>query len=429
MAGRTTHPVLRYLRSLAPPGRDAEAPDEELLARFAARDEAAFAALLWRHGPMVFGVCARALGDTPDAEDAFQATFVVLAHRAHSVSRPGLLANWLYGVARRTALKARARAARRQAAERGAGPMTETDPADEAARRELLLVLDDELGRLPERYRVPLVLCYLGGHTHEAAARRLGCPRKTITTRLARGCERLRAALARRGVALSLVALAAALTRTAQALPPGLPETTVHAATAGAVPAGVAALAREVLRSMRVSKLKWLAVLLLAAGVVAVALSRPVPADEHPREKKPAPAPAAPAADAAKEDLEALQGRWEGQSAEEDGRALSEEQARRFLVSVKGDRMLLLPGGEWTPLTIRLDPARSPKVLRMAPADGPDKDKPVPVAYRLDKEADTLTLCWDVKAGKAVPDKFAAGKGSGLLLIVLKHEPRPPAED
>src|SRR5215472_11467878 len=118
MASQAAHPVLRFIRSLARwSGKDAG--DEDLLARFVAeRDQAAFAALVRRHGPMVLGVCARALGNGPDVEDAFQATFVILSRRAGSLSRPRLLANWLYGVAHRTALKARARAARRLLPER-----------------------------------------------------------------------------------------------------------------------------------------------------------------------------------------------------------------------------------------------------------------------------------------------------------------------
>src|SRR5262245_39073551 len=143
MADRTTHPVLKFIRGLRPTGRDAEAPDEHLLARFASRrDEAAFAELVRRHGPMVYGVCARALGDSSDAEDACQATSLVLAHRAASVSRPWLLANWLHGVARRTALKARGRAVRRRAAESGASTRIGTDPADDAVQRDLRRVLD-----------------------------------------------------------------------------------------------------------------------------------------------------------------------------------------------------------------------------------------------------------------------------------------------
>jgi RNA polymerase sigma factor (sigma-70 family) len=432
MASRTTHPVLRFLRNIASSGDDAEMPDRDLLARFAAhRDEDAFAALVRRHGPMVFGVCARVLGDTPDAEDAFQAAFLVLARRGRSVSRPGLLANWLYGVAYRTALKARAGAARRRAAERQVSAVTGTDPLDELTRRDLRLVLDDELSRLPEKYRVPLVLCYLEGQTHEEAARRLGCPRKTVTTRLARGCERLRTRLTRRGVALSAAALAGVLSGSARALPAALLETTIQAAAAGAVPAGVAALAKEVLTSMFISKLKRAAALLLAVcalGVASVALTRPAPAEERTQEKKTATpqASAAPANDATKEERDALQGGWEGQSAEHDGKALPEEEAKKMRVSFKGDRMLLIPGGEWEPLTVKLDPTKSPKVLYMAPVEGPEKDKVVPAIYRLDKEADTLTLCWDAKDGKKVPEDFASRKDSGLLLIVLKHELRPP---
>jgi RNA polymerase sigma factor (sigma-70 family) len=435
MASRAAHPVLRFIRSLAPWGGGAEASDASLLARFAAdRDQAAFAALMRRHGPMVLGVCVRVLGDTPAAEDAFQAVFIVLARRAHSVTRPGLLANWLYGVAYRTALKARSAAARRRAVERQVIPVIGTNPLDELLRRDLRLALDDELSRLPEKYRMPLVLCYLDGQTHEEAARLLGCPRKTISTRLTRACERLRTRLVRRGIALPVAALAVALSESARAMPAALRETTIQAVAAGTIPAGVAALAKEVLTSMFVSKLKRVAVLLLAAGVFSAAgftLSRPVSVEERAqekKEKKTSPqAPVAPADDAAQRELDALQGAWEGQSAEWDGQTLPDEEVRKMRVSIKGKRMLMIPGGEWTPLAIKLDPTKSPKVMHMAPVEGPEKDKMVPVIYRLDKEADTLTLCWDAKNGKAMPEDFAAKKGSGLMLIVLKHELRPPA--
>jgi len=346
------------------------------------------------------------------------------------VSQPDLLANWLYGVAYRTALKARAGAMRRCAAERKASPVARTDPLEEVMLRDLRLALDDELSRLPEKYRLPVVLCYLDGQTHEEAARRLGCPRKTVTTRLTRACERLRARLARRGVALSVAALTAALSESARAMPAALLETTIQA-VAGAIPAVSTALAKEVLTSMFISKLNRVAVLLLAAGVFSaavVSLARPVPAEERPQEKKVAPAPRpVPANDAAKEEREALQGAWEGQSGEQDGKALPEEEVKKMRVSIKGDRMLMIPGGEWTPLTFKLDPAKSPKVMYMRPTEGPEKDKAVPVIYRLDKQADTLTLCCDAKDGKAVPEDFAAKKGSGLMLLVLKHELRAPA--
>jgi uncharacterized protein (TIGR03067 family) len=211
-------------------------------------------------------------------------------------------------------------------------------------------------------------------------------------------------------------------------MPAALLETTIQAAAAGAVPAGVAALAKEVLTSMFLSKLKRVAVLLLAAGVfgaAVVALPRAVPADERAPKKQAAPqAPAAPADDAATQEREALQRAWEGQSAEQDGKALPDEEVKKTRVSIKGNRMLMIPGAEWTPLRFKLDAAKSPKVLYVAPTEGPDKDKVLPVIYRLDKEADTLTLCWDAKDGKAVPKDFTAQKGSGLMLLVLKREVR-----
>src|SRR5262249_15508537 len=152
-----------------------------------------------------------------------------------------------------------------------------------------------------------------------------------------------------------------------------------------------------------------------ALGAVAVALTHPAPAEEGTQEKKKAatpPAPAAPADDATKAERDALQGAWDGQSAVQDGKALPDEEAKKMRVSINGDRMLLIPGGEWTPLTFELDPTKSPKVLHLTPVEGPEKDKVVPAIYRLDKETDTLTLCWDANDGKKVPEDFASKKGS-----------------
>jgi RNA polymerase sigma-70 factor (ECF subfamily) len=284
--GGQAHPVQRFICGIASQGADDNVPDEELLARFAAhRNESAFATLVRRHGPMVLGVCIRTLGDTPDAEDAFQATFIVLAHRAASIARPGLLARWLYGVAYRTALKAKTRAARRRAVEGQVNAVTEPDPLSELAQRDLQYLLDDELSRLPEKYRIPIVLCYLEGQTHEEVAIRLGCPRKTVTTRLTRGCERLHAALTRRGVSLSVTALVMILSESAQAMSPRLLETTIHAITTGTPPGGLADLAREVLVSMCVTKVKQFAIL-LAISAVAIVLGASVLAGEPSWAKK-----------------------------------------------------------------------------------------------------------------------------------------------
>lgn len=193
--------------------------DAELLERFAAtHEEAAFEALVRRHGPMVLRVCRRVLGHVHDADDAFQATFIVLAQKAGTIVEAQALPGWLHGVAYRIALRTRSRSNRRQTRERamdasdlenGFSAATEVDPI----WRDLRPVLDEELDRLPQEYRTPVVLCYLEGKTNQEAAQQLGCPMGTIASRLSRGRDLLRDRLARRGLALSAGALATAITQ------------------------------------------------------------------------------------------------------------------------------------------------------------------------------------------------------------------------
>ena len=271
--------LMRFLRGLAAHG-GGDAADGQLLHRFATRhDEAAFAALVGRHGPVVWGVCRRVLRDPNDAEDAFQATFLVLARKAASVARPDLLGNWLYGVACRTAREARARAARRRAKERQAAAVAAADPAADVDWADLRPVLDEEIGALPAKYRVPFVLCYLEGRTNEEAARLLGCPKGTVLSRLAWARERLRHRLTRRGLALGAGLLATRLAHNAApaAVPAPLVCSTVEAATsvaagkavAGAVPARVAALTEGVLRAMFMTRLRIATAIVLAAALTA----------------------------------------------------------------------------------------------------------------------------------------------------------------
>src|SRR5215469_9886075 len=224
MPGGELCAVLRYLHKAAALRRAGGLSDGALLERFTARgEEAAFEALLQRHGPMVLGVCRRVLGDVHEAEDAFQATFLVLVRSARSVGKAGSVGSWLHGVAHRTALKARAaRAARRRHERRVAVMASKADGAD-VAWAELRQVLDEEVGRLPEACRGPFVLCYLEGKTYDEAARLLGCPKGTVSTRLTRARELLRARLTRRGLALSAGLLATALCQgAAPAVPPAL---------------------------------------------------------------------------------------------------------------------------------------------------------------------------------------------------------------
>jgi RNA polymerase sigma factor (sigma-70 family) len=199
--------VITEQREATAAGPAADAPtDGELLARFAGGgDRAAFAEIVRRHGPLVLGVCRRVLGHRPDADDAFQATFLILARKAERIDRPERLGNWLYGVATRVAFKARSTAARWRARESRVEPMAPApDPLLGLAMRELQLALDEELNRLPERHRVPLVLCYLEGKTHEEAADELGCPTGSMSWRLGRAREALRRRLVRRGLTLSV---------------------------------------------------------------------------------------------------------------------------------------------------------------------------------------------------------------------------------
>src|SRR5262245_41335644 len=171
----------------------AQLTDGELLERFAwRRDETAFAVVVHRHGGLVLGVCRRILPIAQDAEDAYQATFLVLARKAHAFRSQKSIANWLYGVARRTAMKSRERAARRRRVEKVAPMLPEPAARPQSSLQEICALLDDELSRLPARYRQPLLLCYMESHTRDQAAAQLGWSRRTLYRRLERGLEVLR---------------------------------------------------------------------------------------------------------------------------------------------------------------------------------------------------------------------------------------------
>jgi len=193
---------------------DGDPSDAELLRSFSTgRHEAAFETLVRRHGPMVQGVCRRILGDVHDAEDAFQAVFLVLVRKSASIRRPELLANWLYGVACRIARKARIGAIRKENRERRAAQMPTQEQLLDHEWTELKAVLDEELSHLPEKYRAPLVLCYLCGQTNAAAAEQLGWPSGSMSERLSRARELLRKRLNRRGLTLSAGLLALLLSQ------------------------------------------------------------------------------------------------------------------------------------------------------------------------------------------------------------------------
>ncbi len=269
----------------------APACDRELLERFASGEEAAFAALFRRHGGMVLGVCRRALRNLQDAEDACQATFLLLSRKAASGRWQPSVANWLYLTARRVARNARV-VARRRARHEGRAAVPEAfQPVDRMTGRELLELLDAELDRLPPTYREPLVLCYLEGLTRDEAAARLGLLSTTLKSRLERGRKRLGQALARRGCVAGAGLLALAATSPAGTSPPRLAES-VLAAAAGRVAPSVAALARS---AGAVRCALALTVTLLGAAVLGLGAAWLPPGSASPPAEAPAaPAPAAP---------------------------------------------------------------------------------------------------------------------------------------
>jgi RNA polymerase sigma factor (sigma-70 family) len=279
-AGRL-QPLVRFARQTAGAGLLASLSDVELLGRFArGRDGGAFAALVRRHGPVVLGACRRVVGDYHVAEDCLQATFLVLARRAGSLRRPEALGPWLYGVACRTARKARVRRARALARDRRAARPTAQEQADEVAGRELSSVLDEAVCGLPARYRVPFVLHHLEGLPVAEVARRLRCPSGTVCAHLARARTRLRAWLVRRGLAPAAATLAGLGQVAGAELAPGLANATARAAVlglaswgaaAGAVSPQVILLAKGGLGTMLTSKLAVaLFTLAGAAGVASV---------------------------------------------------------------------------------------------------------------------------------------------------------------
>jgi RNA polymerase sigma factor (sigma-70 family) len=315
-------PLLRYLHRMAAGGSGGDLSDGQLLERFVRQhDEAAFAVLLERHARMVWGVCSRILRDSHQAEDAFQATFLVFVRKAAAIAQGERLANWLYGVAMRVAKRARTQPARRLVHQEEVPDMPSQDLAHAPGWSDLSAVLDEEVRRLPCKYREPLVLCYLEGMTNGEAARQLRCPEGTVVTWLARGREKLRQRLQRRGMVLPAAALTALLADAASAaVPAGIVDSTLtltHAllvagqkTTFGLASASVASLTEGVLHDMVLMKLKIAGGLVAAALVLAAsgwlvqqalankppellaeaaaepAVAQPAPADKAPRASK-----------------------------------------------------------------------------------------------------------------------------------------------
>jgi RNA polymerase sigma factor (sigma-70 family) len=280
MAKAVSSPILRVIFQVVEDLEVREASDRDLLQRFSDRREAAaFHALLRRHGPMVFDVCRGVLGNEANAEDAFQATFLILARKAASIRKAASVGSWLHRVAYRTALQARAQEGARKKSEAHA-PARHVSEPDDLTWREVRAVLHDELNNLPERYRVALVMCYLESKTQDQAAAQLGLAKSTLKVRLERGKELLRARLVRRGLgpAVLLVAATWPAPVASACLLPTFMSATVKAAclsvagqaTAGVISAKVAALSEGAMRAMIVTKMTLLVGLLTLVTAVGV---------------------------------------------------------------------------------------------------------------------------------------------------------------
>jgi RNA polymerase sigma factor (sigma-70 family) len=405
--------------------------DGQLLDRFTRRqDEAAFEALLRRHGPLVLGVCRRILGSHHDAEDAFQATFLVLVRKSASVRPKQSVANWLYGVAYRTALKAKTRAARNRARERVAAVPEEATQRG-ATTGEFASVLDQELNRLSEKYRSAFVLCGLEGKSHQEAARQLGCPEGTLSVRLMRAKQMLAKRLSGRGFgpASALLPALGAIDAASASMPAALVLSTVKAAAsvvtgntaAELVSAEVAALVQGVLQAMMLTRLKIALVLFVLAGTAAVGYRPLLEAfrarGAEPQNAAEQPAPARGIAEI-RSDFDRIQGTWQ----------VAEIWTKKEVaqVDIKGLKYIFrgaevtLPGlGEKdkTKATFKLDPAGDPATIDLIVVNG-EKRYEVLGVYRL--AGDTLALSLGTTQR---PDRL--GWASESPIMILKREAAP----
>jgi RNA polymerase sigma factor (sigma-70 family) len=444
MATNQTSEIIQHLRRAVLLREGAGQTDKQLLEVYLSRrEEAALAALVYRHGPMVWGVCRRVLRNYHDAEDAFQATFLVLVRKASSIALPELLANWLYGVAHQTALKARATTAKRRSRERQVMKMPEPAVIEQDLWNDLQPLLDQELSRLPDKYRVAIVLCDLGGKTRKEAARQLNLPEGTLAARLVRGRVMLAKRLARHGLAVSGGSLAAVLAENAVSAPAPLSVVvaTIKAtglfaagqtAAQGAISVEVAALTEGVLRTMFLTKLKIATAVVVAAAFLASGFSAVlIPAlqagptdgsalvrlghDEVPHQPP------------AKTDKEMLQGTWRLVETHKHGKQVDAKDIpinpHRLLIDGSKVEIKLTKGGGDRG-EFELNTAATPKEITITwliQWRG---------IYQLDK--DRLTICFNPDNGIR-PDEFRTAADSGRVLFVYerakKEEDKGPSEE
>jgi RNA polymerase sigma factor (sigma-70 family) len=438
MQEESTHPILRLVRKIAAAGEVQRLTDRELLKRFASqRDEAAFEILVHRYGALVWRVCRALLRESNAAEDAFQATFLVLVRKAGSIGKPELLGNWLYGVAFRVALRARKLAACRAGRERASTEMAAAKPVEDRPADDVASLLQEELQRLPAKYRSPMVLCYLQGQSNEEAAQQLCWPVGTLKVRMMRGRKMLRTRLERRGVTLGAGGVVAVLASQAgAAASASLSDTTIEAALlyaagkaagTGVLSTTAVALSQGVLKTMLWTKIKIVAALIAAGllGTMAGLLTFQSIAADAMVEKNPLAQGPPIRAQEAKEgkkkmmEIEKLQGVWVFAALEVEGMKMDKKLFKGSKIVVKGDQFTMVSMEATYKGTLKFDAAKKPKTLDLIFTEGPEKGNTSLAIYELD--GDTWKICLTIGA-KERPKEFATKAGSGLGLETLVRE-------
>jgi RNA polymerase sigma factor (sigma-70 family) len=393
-----------------------EESDAVLLSRFVDHwDHAAFRDLVCRHGPMVLSVCRRIVRDTHAAEDAFQATFLLLVRKAASVRKRESVGPWLFGVAQRVALEARGAARPRVAMAIPDRVASGADDPDQLEEDELHAAIHEELGRLPEKYRAPLVLCYLEGLPHDDVARRLGWPIGSVRGRLARGRDLLGARLVRRGLKPAAILLALSLLpKRAGAVPVALVDQTIQAAAQiaarEAVPGAEVAtraadLERNVRKAMRMSSLKWIVVAAGMSALVSATLVAALPG-------------VIAAADTVEAEKKKLEGTWIALNITESGN--EQKTTGEHRVKIEGDIFALMEGDEVrTSGPFKLDSSRNPMEIDIAFDFGKMSGKTRRAIYAWDGA--NLKFCGAIEPHDR-PTDFTSTAGDGRLLLLLKRQ-------
>ena len=386
----TSDRVLREVRRLAAAARVEDESDRALVARFAgSRDEAAFAALVKRHGPMVLGVCRRVLRNAADADDAFQATFIILVRRAAVIRDPDRLGAWLFGVAWRTANKLRA-------CRRPGSPLPDDVPQPDGPASDWPVELDAAIARLPEKYRSPVVLCHLQGLSTAEAARRLGCPPATLTTRLFRARNTLRRRLTALGLSVPVALTAGSVLH----VPSALAEAAQAMAAGRSIPPAAARLADGVFRSLLMTRIRWAAtaaaVCLTGVGVLGFRAGGQEPAAAfNPPPTAPAvaaPPPAVPAGDQP-----------------------ATIKTTNFHVTAPSQRVARL-------VADAAERAREETAFKWLGRKQPDRPQPCPVHVTVTASGAVGATVFDFEGGKVTAQMRVEGPLDRLLADVIPHE-------